>query len=46
MSRSVINKEFGREAFGLDPAGYHAARPVYPDWVMKRCRNAVVCGIT
>ncbi len=22
---------FGRQAFGADPAGYHAARPAYPD---------------
>jgi len=33
MSGSAINKAFGREAFGLDPAGYHAARPAYPDWI-------------
>ena len=35
MSKSVISKEFGREAFGLDPAGYHAARPAYPNWVYE-----------
>lgn len=33
--------EFGREAFGGNPAGYHAARPGYPDWVfdtlVSRC---------
>lgn len=33
MSGSSINKAFGRVAFGLDPAGYHAARPAYPDWI-------------
>ena len=38
MSDSFIDRSFGREAFGLDPAGYHAARPAYPDWV-----NAVLC---
>lgn len=26
----------GRQAFGLDPAGYDAARPPYPDWVFDR----------
>jgi SAM-dependent methyltransferase len=31
----AIEKTFGREAFGLDPAGYHAARPAYPDWVYE-----------
>jgi SAM-dependent methyltransferase len=35
MSKSIIDKAFGREAFGLDPAGYHAARPAYPDWVYE-----------
>jgi SAM-dependent methyltransferase len=33
MSYSTIDKTFGREAFGLDPVGYHAARPAYPGWV-------------
>lgn len=28
-----IEKSFGRQAFGLNPAAYHAARPEYPDWV-------------
>ena len=35
MSGSTINKAFGRVAFGLDPAGYHAARPAYPDWIYE-----------
>ena len=35
MSNSIINKAFGREAFGFDPAGYHAARPAYPDWIYE-----------
>jgi SAM-dependent methyltransferase len=35
MNKSIINKAFGRQAFGLDPAGYHAARPAYPDWVYE-----------
>jgi hypothetical protein len=47
-----LPKEFGRQAFGDDPAGYHGARPPYPDWVYDtltaRCglrRNAAVFEI-
>ncbi|HJP61871.1 MAG TPA: rRNA adenine N-6-methyltransferase family protein, partial [Mucilaginibacter sp.] len=35
MNRPVIDQKFGRQAFGGDPAGYHAARPTYPDWVFE-----------
>lgn len=43
MSNSTIDKTFGREAFGLDPAGYHASRPAYPDWVYQMlCER---CGL-
>lgn len=41
MTEPFIPRTFGRQAFGLDPAGYDAARPAYPDWVFgflgKRC---------
>ena len=41
MSQSSIDRTFGRQAFGLDPLGYDAARPAYPDWVFdflcERC---------
>jgi len=43
MSKSVINKEFGREAFGMDPAGYHAARSAYPGWVYEVLQEC--CGL-
>ena len=43
MSGSSIDKAFGRVAFGLDPAGYHAARPAYPDWVYDVLCNC--CGL-
>lgn len=33
MDKPIIDKQFGRRAFGSNPAGYHAARPAYPDWV-------------
>jgi SAM-dependent methyltransferase len=39
MSKPFISKAFGREAFGLDPAGYHNARPAYPDWVYELLRE-------
>ena len=33
MSRLVLDRSFGREAFGLDPANYHTVRPGYPEMV-------------
>jgi SAM-dependent methyltransferase len=35
MSEVPIDRTFGRQAFGADPAAYHAARPPYPDWVFE-----------
>lgn len=43
MRASFIERTFGRQAFGLDPAGYHAARPAYPDWVFDFLRDR--CGL-
>jgi SAM-dependent methyltransferase len=44
MRESFIHRTFGRQAFGLDPGGYHAARPAYPDWVFDvLCER---CGLT
>ncbi|MBV9157417.1 MAG: class I SAM-dependent methyltransferase [Acidobacteriaceae bacterium] len=44
MRESSIDREFGRQAFWVDPAGYHAARPAYPEWVLdvlcERCSLA------
>jgi SAM-dependent methyltransferase len=41
MKGSSIDRKFGCQAFGIDPGGYHAARPAYPDWVFdvlcERC---------
>jgi SAM-dependent methyltransferase len=41
MEKPFIDREFGRQAFGGDPGGYHAARPAYPEWVFdvlcERC---------
>jgi len=35
MEKSIVDIKIGREAYGADPAGYHAARPGYPDWVFE-----------
>jgi SAM-dependent methyltransferase len=52
MASNKLAREFGRQAFGDDPAGYHRARPQYPEWVYdtltSRCglrRNAAVFEI-
>jgi len=38
-----LERSFGRQAFGADPAGYDAARPGYPDWVFETLRDR--CGL-
>ncbi len=43
MSGTFIHRTFGRQAFGLDPAGYDAARPPYPEWVFDFLRER--CGL-
>ncbi|MEO6981388.1 MAG: class I SAM-dependent methyltransferase, partial [Mucilaginibacter sp.] len=35
MEKSIVDLKFGREAFGGDPAAYHAVRPAYPDWIFE-----------
>lgn len=30
-----LERQFGRQAFGADPAGYDQARPGYPEWVFE-----------
>lgn len=41
MNHGFIDREFGRRAFGSDPAAYDAVRPEYPKWVfdllLERC---------
>ncbi|HEY6900182.1 MAG TPA: class I SAM-dependent methyltransferase [Puia sp.] len=34
-TQAVIDRQFGRQAFGADPALYHSARPPYPQWVFE-----------
>jgi SAM-dependent methyltransferase len=38
-----LDRAFGREAFGADPANYDAARPGYPDWVWRTLTDE--CGV-
>jgi hypothetical protein len=42
-----LDRSFGREAFGSDPAGYHAVRPPYPEmvWSILRSRAGLGPGI-
>jgi SAM-dependent methyltransferase len=40
---SQLDRRFGREAFGADPAGYDAVRADYPDWVFEALRTE--CGV-
>ncbi|WP_245313212.1 class I SAM-dependent methyltransferase [Bradyrhizobium macuxiense] len=35
MPSPGLERQFGRQAFGADPAGYHTARPDYPEWVYE-----------
>ena len=47
MATPVLDRSFGRQAFGLDPANYHAARPPYPEvvWTALRERAGLRAGI-
>ena len=38
-----LDRAFGRQAFGADPAGYDAVRPAYPDWVFETLADR--CGL-
>jgi SAM-dependent methyltransferase len=44
---TTLSRGFGREAFGSDPANYHAARPPYPEatWQALRERANLKPGI-
>ena len=47
MSDFLIDRAFGRQAFGADPGRYHAARPAYPDWVFEvLCEQCGLAGGT
>jgi SAM-dependent methyltransferase len=38
-----LERQLGRQAFGVDPAGYHSARPAYPEWVFETLGSR--CGL-
>ena len=38
-----LDRRFGREAFGADPASYDAVRPGYPGWVFEALQTE--CGV-
>ena len=48
MEPADPERSFGREAFGADPGGYHAARPAYPEatWEALRARAGLSAGIS
>ena len=43
MVTNKLAREFGRQAFGADPAAYHNARPEYPEWVYDTLTSR--CGL-
>lgn len=43
MQTTVLDRSVGRQAFGANPAAYHAARPAYPAWVFEALRKR--CGL-
>lgn len=47
MGQPDLDRTFGREAFGADPANYHAARPPYPaaTWAALRERAGLAPGV-
>jgi SAM-dependent methyltransferase len=43
IATNKLAREFGRQAFGENPAGYHIARPEYPEWVYETLTSR--CGL-
>ncbi len=43
VTATRLPRQFGRQAFGDNPASYHSARPEYPDWVYTTL--AAQCGL-
>jgi hypothetical protein len=43
ITKERLAKEFGRQAFGENPASYHVARPEYPGWVYDTLTSR--CGL-
>ena len=38
-----LARQFGRQAFGENPASYHSSRPEYPEWVYVTLASG--CGL-
>ena len=38
-----LERQFGRQAFGESPAGYHSSRPEYPEWIYATLTSE--CGL-
>ena len=43
VTATKLARQFGRQAFGENPASYHSSRPEYPDWVYATL--AAGCGL-
>lgn len=43
MANTIIDIKFGREAYGINPSGYHTARPAYPGWMYEMIGSH--CGV-
>lgn len=43
MQENRLPRQFGRQAFGSDPASYDRVRPDYPEWVYRVLRER--CGL-
>jgi SAM-dependent methyltransferase len=43
VTATNLSKQFGRQAFGENPAGYHRSRPEYPKWVYETLASR--CGL-
>jgi SAM-dependent methyltransferase len=43
VTETRLARQFGRQAFGENPAGYHGSRPEYPEWVYAALVSG--CGL-
>src|SRR5215472_14521201 len=43
VTATKLARQFGRQAFGENPASYHSSRPEYPDWVYATLASG--CGL-
>jgi hypothetical protein len=43
VTATRLARQFGRQAFGENPARYHSSRPEYPEWVYATLASG--CGL-